>query len=75
MRRVLREDGLLLLGVRDYDTIRAARPRSAPPQVATTAQGRAVTFRLWHWREDGERGDRLPPARPHGTTHLTVGKI
>ncbi|MFE2416491.1 class I SAM-dependent methyltransferase [Streptomyces hokutonensis] len=57
MRRVLREDGLLLLSVRDYDALRAARPASAPPQVATTAQGRVVTFQLWHWHEDGERYD------------------
>ncbi|MFI6405507.1 class I SAM-dependent methyltransferase [Streptomyces sp. NPDC050548] len=57
MRRVLREDGLLLLSVRDYDAIRAARPASAPPQVATTGQGRVVTFQLWHWHEDGERYD------------------
>ena len=57
MRRVLRDDGLLLLSVRDYDGIRAARPASAPPQVSPTAQGRVVTFQLWHWHEDGERYD------------------
>ncbi|SEE93236.1 Methyltransferase domain-containing protein [Streptomyces sp. 3213] len=57
MRRVLREDGLLLLSVRDYDAIRAARPSSTPPQVATTARGRVVTFQLWRWHEDGERYD------------------
>lgn len=49
MRRVLREDGLLVLSVRDYDTIRAARPASAPPQVSTTTEGRVITFQLWHW--------------------------
>lgn len=57
MRRVLRNDGLLVLSVRDYDGIRAARPPSAPPQVSTTAQGRVITFQLWHWHEDGERYD------------------
>ena len=57
MRRVLRDDGLLVLSVRDYDGIRAARPASTPPQVSTTAQGRVITFQLWHWREDGERYD------------------
>ena len=57
MRRVLRDDGLLVLSVRDYDGIRAARPPSAPPQVSTTAQGRVITFQLWHWHEDGERYD------------------
>ncbi|WP_328833385.1 class I SAM-dependent methyltransferase [Streptomyces sp. NBC_00252] len=57
MRRVLRDGGLLLLTVRDYDEIRAARPTSTPPQVSTTARGRAVTFQLWHWHDDGERYD------------------
>lgn len=57
MRRVLRDDGLLVLSIRDYDEIRAARPPSAPPQVSTTAQGRVVTFQLWHWHEDGARYD------------------
>ncbi|MFJ5309384.1 class I SAM-dependent methyltransferase [Streptomyces sp. NPDC088350] len=62
MRRVLRDDGLLLLSVRDYgragdNGIRAARPVCAPPQVSPTAQGRVVTFQLWHWHEDGERYD------------------
>ena len=57
MRRVLRNDGLLVLSVRDYDGIRAARPPSAPPLLSTTAQGRVITFQLWHWHEDGERYD------------------
>ena len=57
MRRVLRDDGLLVLSVRDYDGIRAARPPSAPPQVSTTAQGRVITFQLWHWHDDGQRYD------------------
>lgn len=57
MRRVLRDDGLLVLSIRDYDEIRATRPPSAPPQVSTTAQGRVVTFQLWHWHEDGARYD------------------
>ncbi|WP_329243545.1 class I SAM-dependent methyltransferase [Streptomyces sp. NBC_01478] len=57
IRRVLRDDGLLVLSIRDYDEIRAARPASAPPQVSTTPQGRVVTFQLWHWHEDGERYD------------------
>ena len=46
MHRVLRDDGLLVLSVRDYDEIRAARPTSTPPQVSTTAQDRVITFQL-----------------------------
>ncbi|WP_367322928.1 class I SAM-dependent methyltransferase [Streptomyces sp. HUAS ZL42] len=57
MRRVLRDDGLLLLTVRDYDELRRARPRSTPPQVSQTPDGKAITFQLWHWHEDGEHYD------------------
>jgi SAM-dependent methyltransferase len=57
MRRVLRDGGLLVLTLRDYDEIRRTRPLSTPPQVAETPDGRAITFQLWHWHEDGERYD------------------
>ncbi|MFJ8430894.1 class I SAM-dependent methyltransferase [Kitasatospora sp. NPDC094019] len=57
MRRVLREDGLLLLTVRDYDEARRTRPTATPPQVSETSAGKVITFQLWHWHEDGERYD------------------
>ncbi|MFB7378944.1 class I SAM-dependent methyltransferase [Kitasatospora purpeofusca] len=55
MGRVLREDGLLLLTVRDYDEARRARPTATPPQVSESNDGKVVTFQLWQWHEDGER--------------------
>lgn len=58
MRRVLRDGGLLLLTVRDYDEIRRTRPGATPPQVSEDPDGRMVTFQLWHWHEDGERYDQ-----------------
>jgi SAM-dependent methyltransferase len=58
MRRVLRDGGLLLLTVRDYDEIRRARPGAPPPHVSETSDGRVITFQLWHWHEDGERYDQ-----------------
>ncbi|MFG2373232.1 class I SAM-dependent methyltransferase [Streptomyces sp. NPDC048504] len=58
MRRVLRDDGFLMISIRDYDELRATRPTSTPPQLSTTAGGRAITFQLWHWHEDGERYDQ-----------------
>jgi len=58
MRRVLRRDGLLLLTLRDYDEIRRTRPAAAPPQVSHGADGRSITFQLWHWHDDGERYDQ-----------------
>ncbi|MFF1302401.1 class I SAM-dependent methyltransferase [Streptomyces sp. NPDC058307] len=54
MRRVLRDGGLLLLTLRDYDEIRRTRPATAPLQVSETSDGRVITFQLWHWHEDGE---------------------
>ncbi|MGW2590075.1 class I SAM-dependent methyltransferase [Streptomyces sp. NPDC001515] len=57
MRRVLRDDGLLMITVRSYDEVRRTRPTSTPPQVSPTQDGRAITFQLWHWHEDGERYD------------------
>ena len=58
MRRVLRDGGLLVLTVRDYDEIRRTRPGATPPQVSGDPDGRMVTFQLWHWHEDGERYDQ-----------------
>jgi SAM-dependent methyltransferase len=55
IRRVLREDGLLVLTVRDYDEARRTRPAATPPQVSHTSDGEVITFQLWHWQEDGER--------------------
>ncbi|WP_369166720.1 class I SAM-dependent methyltransferase [Streptomyces sp. R28] len=57
MRRVLREDGLLVLSIRDYDQARRNRPAAAPPQVSENSDGRTITFQLWHWHDDGERYD------------------
>ncbi|MFC9845196.1 class I SAM-dependent methyltransferase [Streptomyces sp. NPDC060223] len=57
MRRVLRGGGLLIISTRPYDEILASRPLSTPPQLAPTPGGRAVTFQLWDWHDDGERYD------------------
>ncbi|MDT0485999.1 class I SAM-dependent methyltransferase [Streptomyces doebereineriae] len=57
MRRVLRDGGLLVLTLRDYDEIRRTRPGAAPPQVSEDSGGRLITFQLWQWHEDGERYD------------------
>lgn len=59
MRRVLRPDGLLLVGTRHYDDLLRDHPVSTPSQVHRTADGgeRTVTFQLWHWHDDGEHYD------------------
>ncbi|MFV8183044.1 class I SAM-dependent methyltransferase [Streptomyces sp. AF1B] len=57
MRRALRDDGLLLLTLRDYDEARRTHPTSVPPQVSHDSDGRSITFQLWHWHDDGEHYD------------------
>jgi len=57
MRRVTRPGGLVLVTTRDYDTLRAERPVTAPLQLARAAGEVTVTFQLWEWWPDGERYD------------------
>ncbi|WNI25388.1 class I SAM-dependent methyltransferase [Streptomyces sp. ITFR-16] len=78
MRRVLRPGGVLLLSTRPYDRLRRERPASTQPQVREDADGRVVTFQLWHWRPDGERYDLehfqlLPGAPAAGSTDGEAG--
>ncbi|MEL5958866.1 class I SAM-dependent methyltransferase [Streptomyces sp. CLV115] len=47
MRRVLRDDGLLMITVRSYDEMRQTRPTSTSPQVSQTRDGQAITFQLF----------------------------
>ncbi|MFD7093859.1 class I SAM-dependent methyltransferase [Streptomyces xanthophaeus] len=70
--RVLRPGGLLLLSTRPYDELRRTRPRSEAPHVREGADGRTVTFQLWHWHPDGERYDlELFQLLPSGDTWTT----
>jgi glycine/sarcosine N-methyltransferase len=57
MRRVLRGGGLLLISVRPYDEILRTRPRTTLPQLSEASTGRAVTFQVWDWHDDGEHYD------------------
>jgi len=57
MRRVLRDDGLLIITVRPYDDARLTHPQATPPQLSHTPDGDVITFQLWHWHEDGEHYD------------------
>jgi hypothetical protein len=57
MRRVLRDDGLLMITVRADDETCQSRPTATPPHVSGTRDGQVITFQLWHWHEDGERYD------------------
>ncbi len=53
MRSKLRDGGLLLVSVRDYDALVVERPRSTLPRVFADADGRRVVFQIWDWLDDG----------------------
>lgn len=46
-------DGLLLVSIRDYDSILAQRPRSELPRVFDDPGGRRIVFQVWDWGSDG----------------------
>jgi SAM-dependent methyltransferase len=53
MASKLRPGGLLVVGIRDYDTLVRDRPRFTPPQIVERPVGRSVLFQLWDWDENG----------------------
>jgi len=84
LARVPRPGGLVMLSVRDYDWVRVSRPGGLPPSVRETPAGRAITFQLWTWHDDGERYDlelfQLLPdragwtVRRHVATYWALGR-
>ena len=50
---VLVPGGLLLASVRDYDALRAERPRFTSARVMGSGDGRRVAFQVWDWDDDG----------------------
>jgi len=55
MRRVLRDDGLLVLTLRDYDRLSAERPQVLPTHLSHTGDGLVLTVPLCQWSDDGRR--------------------
>jgi ubiquinone/menaquinone biosynthesis C-methylase UbiE len=53
MRRVLREGGLLVLTLRDYDRLAQDRPPVLPTHLSRSDNGLSVTVPLCEWAEDG----------------------
>jgi SAM-dependent methyltransferase len=47
MHQLVRPGGLLIVGIRYYDAIRAERPRLTSPQLVDGTSGRSVLFQLW----------------------------
>ncbi len=52
MRTKLRNGGLFLASIRDYDALVAEKPRSTLPRVFDDADGRRVVFQVWDWLDN-----------------------
>jgi len=49
----LRDNGLFLASIRDYDKILHEKVKSTLPQVFNDVEGRRVVLQVWDWQEDG----------------------
>ncbi len=49
MRARLRDDGLLLISIRDYDQLVIDKPNATMPQVYDDEDGRRIVFQVWDW--------------------------
>lgn len=52
MRARLRESGLLLISIRDYDHLILEKPTATVPQVFDDDAGRRIVFQVWDWAGD-----------------------
>jgi hypothetical protein len=57
MRCVLRPEGVVLVGVRDYDAVREDRPRGTVPRRIEDEHGERIYVQTWEWSEDGRGYD------------------
>jgi glycine/sarcosine N-methyltransferase len=57
MHAKLRDDGLLLISIRDYDHLTLDKPRATLPQVFDEPTGQRIVFQVWNWSEDGTTYD------------------
>jgi glycine/sarcosine N-methyltransferase len=49
----VREGGLFMASIRDYDELLKERLGATTPKVIDTPEGRRVYFPVWDWDEDG----------------------
>lgn len=45
--------GMVMIGIRDYDRLRAEQPRFTPLRLVEQGDERSVLFQLWDWSADG----------------------
>jgi SAM-dependent methyltransferase len=49
MRSKLRDGGLLVVSIRDYDALAAEKPHAELPRVFDRPDGRQIAFQVWDW--------------------------
>ena len=49
----LKDGGLFIASIRDYDALLETKPPYSPPYIHKTENGQRVSFQTWHW--DGDR--------------------
>jgi glycine/sarcosine N-methyltransferase len=53
IRSRLKEGGIFLASIRDYDHLLAERPSATTPKVMDAVGGRRIYFQVWDWENDG----------------------
>ena len=48
----VKEDGIFVGSIRDYDALLIDKPPYSPPYIHKTDKGRRVSFQTWDWNED-----------------------
>ena len=67
----MKDGGLFVASIRDYDALLAEKPPYSPPYIHKTAAGQRVAFQTWTWEGDNYRliqyivddGDRLQASK------------
>ena len=53
--RRVREGGIFVLSIRDYDALLESKPPYSPPYIHKTEKGQRVSFQTWDWEGDNYR--------------------
>ena len=48
----LREGGIFVASIRDYDSLLLTKPPYSPPYIHKTEKGKRVSFQTWDWKEE-----------------------
>jgi len=51
----IRDGGIFVASIRDYDTLLMDKPPYSPPYIRKTEKGQRVSFQTWFWNDDHYR--------------------